>query len=407
MSLEASIKHISGFQATGVAAGIKPNQALDLALITSETPCVAAGVFTTNLVKAAPVLQNQAALQTHSDRIRAVVINSGCANACTGQLGTENALRTANLVAAQLNCEPEQVLVMSTGVIGEQLPMDAMEYGIDLAAAALGDDWQSASQAIMTTDTRPKLASITVETDEGSYTIAGICKGSGMIAPNMATMLSVIVTDAVVPASATQTYVQDAVEQSFNRIVVDGDSSTNDTVLLLVNGASGVQVDSEQSSSVFQQALNTLSQYLAKEIVRDGEGVTKFITLNVHGAVDDKAAQDIGHTIATSALVKTAFYGNDANWGRIIAAAGRAGVPFDPNLATLCFSVGEDEDAPSTLLVFENGTAADYSEEEALVILREPNVTVWLDCGQGTGNTQIWTCDLSHEYVTINAEYRT
>ena len=339
--ISPQIDSVAGFKAVGVHAGLKKDGSLDFTLVTSEVDCAAAGVFTRNKVKAAPVLLDMERLARNPAGIRAVATNTVSANACTGSIGLDNARSTAELAAAELDVSPDQVLVMSTGVIGTHLPMDKIARGIKLAGAALGSDWRAAAAGIMTTDTRPKLGSVTVERPGGSYTIAGIVKGAGMIAPNMATMLSVLVTDAELSASDAQAALRGANGQSFNRIVVDGDTSTNDTVLLLSNGMSGVSLASADELSEFQGALDALTSYLAQEIVRDGEGVTKFVTLDVVNAASEADAERIGQTIGASLLTKSAFYGSDANWGRIIAAAGRAGTEFEPDRSSLWLAAGE------------------------------------------------------------------
>ncbi len=404
-AISPSIDKVAGFQVAGVAAGLKKDGALDLALVVSESDCVAAGVFTRNKVKAAPVLLDMQRLAENPTSIRAVVTNSACANACTGALGLENARTTAGLVADALPVSAEQVLVMSTGVIGEHLPMGAIARGIALASARLSDDWAATAAAIMTTDTRPKLASLQVEGAGGSYTIAGIAKGAGMIAPDMATMLSVVVTDAALELGELQNALSTATQQSFNRIVVDGDTSTNDTVLLLANGQSGVPVEDADDLAAFQAALDALTRYLAQEIVRDGEGVTKFVTLDIVNAATVAAAEQIGQTIGASLLTKSAFYGSDANWGRIVAAAGRAGCDFDPDRSSLWVAAGESPPEPG-LQIFAGGMPADYQEAEAAAIMSAPAMTFKLDCGLGRGSATIWTCDISHEYISINGDYR-
>lgn len=407
VDVQEHIAPIRGFKVAGVHAGMKKAGALDFALIVSDVPCVSAGVFTTNQVKAAPVWLDMDRLARYPDKIRAVAINTTSANACTGQLGLENAAITAQWVAEGQDFEPEQVLLMSTGVIGTQLPMSLIKQGVERAYSALGVNWEQAARAIMTTDTRPKFASVQVMTPNGTYSLGGICKGAGMIAPNMATMLAVIVTDAVVTVQQAQTALSNAVNRSYNRIVVDGDMSTNDTVLLLANGMSRVSVDSPYEWAQFQGALIALCTHLAQAIVRDGEGATKFITIHVSGAEDDEAARKIGCAIATSALVKTAFFGHDANWGRIIAAAGRAGVAFRAEQARLWISPGEElfEDDKG-LLLFQNGLPSNYDERAATEIMSEPSIYVSLDCGLKDGSAIIWTCDLSDQYVAINADYR-
>ena len=402
-----SVDAVRGFQVAGVHAGLKKDGALDFSLVTSEVDCVAAGVFTRNKVKAAPVLLDMQRLDDNPHSIRAVATNTISANACTGALGLKNARATANLVADALSVVAEQVLVMSTGVIGTHLPMDKIARGVELARANLGADWRAAAAGIMTTDTRPKLGSVTVETEGGAYTIAGMAKGAGMIAPNMATMLSVLVTDAKLPLPDLRAALSAASHQSYNRIVIDGDTSTNDTVLLLANGMSGVTVASETELDSFQAALNALTRFLAQEVVRDGEGVTKFITLNIVNAESETDAERIGQTIGASVLTKSAFYGSDANWGRIMAAAGRANVPLDPDSAALWVAAGEAvaTDAPG-LEIFSGGMPTNYREEDAAAIMAEPSITFTLDCGLGAGAATIWTCDISHEYISINGDYR-
>lgn len=405
--INPSIDSVAGFRAAGVHAGLKKDGALDFSLVVSDVDCVAAGVFTRNKVKAAPVLLDMERVAANPQSIRAVATNTVSANACTGSIGLENARATSDMVADALHIEAEQVLVMSTGVIGTHLPMEKIARGVDLSSANLGSDWRAAAAAIMTTDTRPKLGSLRVETDSGGYTLAGMVKGAGMIAPNMATMLSVIVTDVALSTSAANAALQSATQESFNRIVVDGDTSTNDTVLLLANGQSGVSVTTDQELAAFQGALNALCRYLAQEVVRDGEGVTKFVTLDVINADSEASAERIGQTIGASVLTKSAFYGSDANWGRIVAAAGRAGTPFEPDSTSLRVAAGESpaDDQPG-LEIFSGGMPTDYQEADAAAIMAEPSITFTLDCGMGSGCATIWTCDISHDYISINGDYR-
>lgn len=408
--LQTAIKDVRGFKCAGVHAGLKKDGILDFALIVSDKDCVTAGVFTKNAFKAAPVLVNMEHLQTHSEKIRAVAINTISANAATGELGLANSRKMAQLVAQRINCKTEQVIVMSTGVIGTHLPMTKIENGIKNTFQQLGDNWGNAASAITTTDQFSKLASITVETEQGSYTIAGITKGAGMIAPNMATMLGILVTDAKLSSSQTQKMLTDSANLSYNRIVVDGDTSTNDMVVLLANGESGISLSSEEDESVFFEALIELSTYLAQQVVRDGEGATKFITIDVRGAESDTDAEKIAHTIAASPLVKTAFYGNDANWGRLIMAAGRSGIEFNPDRLSIWMAAGEKIDrdrGDCGLLLLQNGMKADYDENEATAIISHDSVYVTLDFASGDGEAIVWTCDFSHEYISINADYRT
>jgi glutamate N-acetyltransferase/amino-acid N-acetyltransferase len=403
-AVAVTVGQVNGFRASGAAGGLRKQGGLDVALVTSDRPCVGAGVFTRNRVKAAPVLLNMRRLEENPAGIRAVVANAGNANAATGQQGMAYAEATAAFVAEKLGCAPEDVLVLSTGVIGQQLNMEALKRGIEGTLDA-APDWEAAARAIMTTDTRPKLASVSVETPTGNYTIAGIAKGAGMIAPNMATMLGVIVTDAVLTPQQAQAGLQAANAISFNRIVVDGDMSTNDTVLLLANGASEVTLSNETDEMNFRLALSQLCIHLAKALVRDGEGATKFVTLLVTGAPDDASAQTIANTIARSPLVKTAFYGSDANWGRILAATGYAGVPIDPENMRVSIQSGEQPDGNGYVL-YDRGVP--HSDEvQAAAIMQSPSICVTVDCGVGHGEALVWTCDLSHDYISINADYRT
>ncbi|MFZ4826362.1 MAG: bifunctional glutamate N-acetyltransferase/amino-acid acetyltransferase ArgJ [Phototrophicaceae bacterium] len=408
-AVKPNIDAVMGFQVAGTNVGLKRDGIPDFALFVSATDCTAAAVFTTNHVKAAPVVVDMEHMQTHRERIRAVVANSKNANACTGEEGIAVTRQTAQAVAHALDCEPQQVLVLSTGVIGVLLDIERMKLGVQQGMPILGDDWASASQGIMTTDLVSKLASVSVTLPNGgTFQVAGVAKGSGMIAPNMATMLSVVVTDAALPADALQMVLNTVNQKTFNSIVVDGDMSTNDTVLLLANGASGCQLQTADDLAQFEQALYAVCRKLAQDIVRDGEGATKFITLNVKGCETDETARQIAHAIATSALVKTAFFGADANWGRIIAAAGRAGVPFSPDHSRLTIEGGElEHPTPAAVTIFAQGKPTAYSEADATAVMQQPNITIWLEGGLGTGQAQVWTCDFSYDYVRINGDYRT
>ncbi len=408
MSLSDQILPVKGFRVAGVSCGLKPNDLPDFALIVSDVPCVTAGVFTTNMVKAAPVLWGIARIANESDFIRAVAINTGCANAATGEQGLQNALATAKAVGDKLGVDEHQVMVMSTGVIGTQLPMDKIYKGIELAHNALGDDWETTAKAIMTTDTVHKMASVTVTTDKGSYTITGIAKGAGMIAPNMATMLSVIVTDAKLVVGQAQIALKEANEYTFNHITVDGDMSTNDTVLLMANGMSGHVIDSMYEYDNFTSFLSMICEQLAKSIARDGEGATKLVHVDVRGALDDLSARKIADAIATSPLVKTAIYGGDPNWGRIMAAAGRAGVSFNPDKARLSISTNIEINKLDShnLVLFEDGTGTNYDEEQAKAIFAKSEIFITLDLNMGQGDALVWTCDMSHDYISINSHYR-
>jgi len=388
-----------GFQAAGVACGLKRDGRLDLALIASDRPCAAAGLFTTNRVKAAPVLYDQAILAAPGATVRAVIANTGSANACTGDDGLARTQRTAAQVARVLGCAPAEVLALSTGVIGLPLALEPLERGLPVLHAQLSPEgWPAAAEAIMTTDTRPKLASLR---HPDGYSVIGIAKGAGMIAPNMATMLAVIATDARVDADLLQGALRRAADASFNRIVVDGDMSTNDSVIALANGASGVAVTDEDALA---EALAAVCAPLAQAIVRDGEGATKFVTLHVTGAADEASAAQVARAIASSALVKTAFYGADPNWGRILCAAGYSGVEVQPGRMALWLL---DSGQQPALQLVADGQPEDYDEPAAIALMQGPEWGVRLDLGLGEASTWVWTCDLSHEYVSINGHYRT
>ena len=393
----------AGFHAAAAAAHIKYADRLDLAIVLSNTDCAAAGVFTKNQVAAAPVLVDKETLGKGNCRIRAIIANAGNANASTGQPGLANARTTQQIAAANLGCDLDQVLLLSTGVIGVQLPMDRMQAGIESTAAHLSPGGgAAAAQAIMTTDTHPKHTAVQIKLPGGTVTIGGMAKGSGMIHPNMATLLGVVTTDALIAPELLQGILATAVNASFNRISVDGDTSTNDTVLLLANGASGVLIQDEVSRNQFQVALTHLCTQLAHMIVRDGEGATKFVEIQVTGAATEAEAHTIANTIATSPLVKTAFAGSDANWGRILAAAGRAGVAFDQNKAALWIGTA----VPDELQLVANSTPTAYQEAAAAAIFAQPEFKIRLDIGAGSQSTIVWTTDLTHEYVSINADYR-
>lgn len=393
-----------GFTAGATACGLRRSGALDLAMVVSKQDCAAAGVFTRNEVAAAPVILDREVLALSSDRIRAILANSGVANACTGPAGMEAARATQRTASASLGCEPAQVLVLSTGLIGAQLDADKVGRGIRQISEHLSVAGGSeAARAIMTTDTRPKETMLRVAVGGGEVTIGGMAKGSGMIHPNMATMLAVLTTDALVAPRDLADTLKTVVEKTFNRITVDGDTSTNDSVLVLANGASGVAIKDKQSLASFAEALEQVCQHLAMEIVRDGEGASRFVTLTVSGAADEAAALRVAKTIATSPLVKTAFAGGDANWGRILAAAGRAGVQIEQS--NLALWLGDEADGELQLV--EKGTSAEYNVSRINAILEAPEFAVRLDLGLGDAHATVWTCDFTHDYVTINADYRT
>jgi glutamate N-acetyltransferase/amino-acid N-acetyltransferase len=401
---------VPGFDTAGIAAGIKKNGAPDLALIASRVPCRAAATFTKNAFPAAPVEYDRRLLSLNAEAIHGVIINAGCANACTGTPGDANARRMAEMVEQALGANDHTIFVMSTGVIGVQLPMDELASGIPQVVAQLRPNaWAEAARAIMTTDTRPKLVTRTTQIDGQSVSLAGIAKGAGMIHPNMATMLSTIATDAAISQAMLQKALSAAVDLSYNRISIDGDTSTNDTVLLLANGMAGNAeiTGAGPAYDTFLAALVDLTTALAQAIVRDGEGVTKFVTVHVHGAKSDAEAHAAANTVATSPLVKTAFFGNDANWGRILAAVGRSGSTVDPARCALYVTGGPSagERMPELQLV-AGGTPLPYAEEDASARFAQPEIDVRVELALGDGKATVWTCDLSHEYVSINGDYR-
>jgi glutamate N-acetyltransferase/amino-acid N-acetyltransferase len=387
-----------GFRAAGVSAGIKANRGLDLALLVSDAPAQADAVFTTNRALAAPVVVSREHLARSGGIARAVVVNSGCANACTGDEGLQVARDMAAETARLLHCPPEQVLVASTGVIGVALPMEKIRSGLPDAFRSLGaDHGPSAARAIMTTDPFPKEAAAQIVIGGHDVAIGGMAKGSGMIEPMMATMLGFVTTDAAVPAPLLGRALREAVNDTFNAITVDGECSTNDCVIILANGASGASVD-EATYGAFAAGLTAVCRELALGIVRGGEGATKLVTVIVTGAASSGEARKAAKAIANSPLVKTAIHGGDPNWGRLIAVAGRAGVDFE--LSRAAVTIG------STVL-FRDGRPHDEGAPEAAQYLKGSELTVSVDLGAGRASSTVWTCDLSAEYVRINADYRT
>jgi glutamate N-acetyltransferase/amino-acid N-acetyltransferase len=380
-----------------VAAGIKPDRP-DLALLAADGPCAAAGVFTTNRAKAAPVVVSAEHLQSGS--ARAVVVNAGCANAATGAAGLADAREMARLTASAVGCSEREVVVASTGVIGVRLPMDKVRAGVPEAAKGLSrDGGPLAARAIMTTDTRPK--EVLTEATIGGTTVrvGGMAKGAGMIAPNMATMLAFFTTDAAMAPALLRQALREAVGGTLNRITVDGDTSTNDMAVVLASGAAGApRIDGEGPAlRAFTQALVQASSRLAEMIVRDGEGATRIAEVRVEGAHDVAEADRIGRTIAESPLFKTALHGGDPNWGRILAAAGRSGVEFDAGLVSIW--IGE-------VWVAEGGAARDYDEGVAHAAMVADPVRIRVHLGRGRASSVLWTCDLTRGYVDINAHYR-
>ncbi len=391
---------IKGFQFSAVEAAIKKPGRKDLALIYSEVSAKGCAVFTINAVKAAPVLVSMERIKSGS--VRAVVVNSGNANACTGEPGMVVALATSQLVADGLSIPVESVQVSSTGVIGVQMPMERISSAIPalidgLSSGTLDD----VAQAIMTTDTFAKMEARSATAGGVSYTVAGITKGSGMIMPNMATMLAFIMTDADIEASLLEKMFRRAVNTSFNAITVDGDMSTNDTCLIMANGMAGnpVIIESTPEATAFEELLNDVLLSLAKQIVRDGEGATKFVEICITGAVNDADAKLAAMSVANSSLVKTAFFGQDANWGRIFAAVGYSGAALDQSRLSLYF----DDICMARNGVFAGGDA----EQQGTAVLKKKDFTVTVDLASGNGSATVYTSDLSYEYVKINADYRT
>ncbi len=393
-----SIAAPKGYLAGTARCGLK-KAGEDLAIIFSERPAVAAAVFTQNLAQAAPVLVSKEHLRFRSHR--AIVVNSGGANACTGEPGLADARKTASIVADYFNCDVQEVLIASTGVIGVRLDLAKLESGIRTATAELSRaNGARVAEAIMTTDTRPKRAGKSLRLGGRPVTIAGVAKGAGMIHPNMATLLSFVTTDAAISKSALQAALKIAVSQSFNRISVDGDTSTNDTLAILANGAAENPPIAKANGSdfdLFTRALTEVCRDLAIQVARDGEGAKKLITIRVRQAPSEKEAHKIAETIATSPLVKTAIAGEDANWGRILAAAGRSGAKFD--VSKVDIKIGN-------LAVARRGGGLKFDEARALEILKRDEVTITVDLHQGSAEVTEWTCDMTEGYIRINADYR-
>ena len=403
--IEGGVTAAEGFEAAAAAAGIKYQGRDDMALIYSGIPCRAAGTFTTNVVKAAPVKWDQK-IVAEAPYVQAVVVNSGIANACTGAEGYGYCKETAEEAAKVLGVPETAVLVASTGVIGMQLPMDRLKKGISLLKEAKGEGTEkgtAAAKAIMTTDTIHKEIAVQVELGGKTVTIGGMSKGSGMIHPNMCTMLAFVTTDAAISKEMLQRAVSADVKDTYNMISVDGDTSTNDTLLVLANGLAGNPEITEENEDyrTFAAALNEVNTYLAKKMAGDGEGATALFEVKIVGAESKEQAVTLSKSVVTSSLVKAAIYGHDANWGRILCAMGYSGAQFDPEKVDLFF-----ESAAGRIQIIENGVAVDYSEEEATRILSEPEVTAIADVKMGTASAVAWGCDLTYDYVKINADYR-
>ena len=394
-----------GFLAAGVEAGIKYQNRKDMAMVYSKTPCRAAGVFTTNVVKAAPVLWDKEVVESEWEA-QAIVVNSGIANACTGKLGYEYCRETAGAAADALEISPQSVLICSTGVIGMQLPMEKMTEGVRMLAKAIKPGEEAgtdAAKAIMTTDTRNKQVAVKVTIGGKEVTIGGMCKGSGMIHPNMCTMLAFVTTDVNISKKLLQEALSADVQDTFNMVSVDGDTSTNDTLLVLANGQAENPEITEKGADydTFVEALHYVNETLAKKIEGDGEGATALFEVKVIHADNKEDAKTLAKSVITSSLTKAALFGHDANWGRILCALGYSGAKFDPEAIELYL-----ESSAGKILIFKDGMAADYSEEEATRILSCSEVTALVDMKMGEAEATAWGCDLTYDYVKINADYR-
>lgn len=403
--IEGGVTAAKGFEAAATAAAIKYKGRTDMALIYSTVPCHAAGTFTTNIVKAAPVKWDMEVVK-HAEYAQAVVVNSGIANACTGAEGYQYCLETAEAAAEALGIAKEAVLVGSTGVIGMQLPMDRIRAGVKVLAETKDGSLEKgteAAKAIMTTDTVKKEIAVQFTLGGKEVTLGGMCKGSGMIHPNMCTMLSFVTTDAAISKEMLQKALSADIKDTYNMISVDGDTSTNDTVLLLANGLAGNAEITEENEDyhTFLRALNFVNTCLARKMAGDGEGATALFTVKVIHAESKEQAVTLSKSVITSSLTKAAIYGHDANWGRILCAMGYSGAQFDPEKVDLTF-----ESAAGSMKIIENGVALDYSEEQATKILSEEEVIVIADVKMGDAEATAWGCDLTYDYVKINADYR-
>jgi len=387
----------SGFKAAGIAAGLKKKGKKDLGLMVSEVPATVAGVFTRNRVKAAPVILDRRRIKTGV--CQAIIVNSGNANCCTGEQGIRDAETMANLAASELGISEDLVLVASTGVIGESLPIEKIDAAIPTLVDSLKSEGiPDLARSIMTTDTVPKMLSAHGVVDGKTFTVTGVAKGAGMIRPDMATMLCFVCTDVKISSEILKEILVKAVNRSFNRITIDGDTSTNDTVLVMANGLSGAVIQSPAQKDIFQKILDETFLDLAKQLVRDGEGVTKLVEIMVRNALSDSDAQKVVDTVAHSPLVKTAFFGEDANWGRIAGAVGRAGVQIDPYKIDVYF-----DDVQMVKAGMGQGKTV---EAKATKVLKRPEFTVTIDLNSGSGSGSILTCDFSVDYIRINADYR-
>ncbi len=403
--IKGGVTAAKGFEAAGVEAAIKYKNRKDMALVYSEAPCKAAGTFTTNVVKAAPVLWDKDIVD-NSPAVHAVVVNAGIANACTGKQGYAYCKETAEVASKALNVPENSVLVASTGVIGMQLPMDRIAAGIEKLSDAKKAGLEAglmAAEAIMTTDTVSKEVAVSFDIDGVTVTMGGMCKGSGMIHPNMCTMLGFVTTDVAISKELLTKALKEDVVDTFNMISVDGDTSTNDTLLVLANGCAGnAEITAEDENyAKFKEALHYVNMTLAKKMAGDGEGATALFETKVINAKTKEDARILAKSVICSSLTKAAIFGHDANWGRILCALGYSGAQFDPEQLELFFEGGGKR-----IQIYKDGVATDYSEEEATVILSQPEVTVVVDMKNGTEEATAWGCDLSYDYVKINADYR-
>lgn len=403
--IDGGVTAPKGFLAAGLCAGIKKSDKKDMAMVYSTTPCQTAGVFTTNMVKAAPVKWDKYVVD-NAPFAQAVVVNSGVANACTGEEGYGYCMDMAQATGDLLHLPKEAVLVASTGVIGRQLPMDTIRKGIGMLSGALAEGREAgrlAAEAIMTTDTRSKEVAVETVIGGKTVTVAGMCKGAGMIHPNMATMLCFVVTDAAISHEMLQKALSSDVQDTFNMISVDGDTSTNDTVVVLANGQAGNEEITAEGADydAFYEALHYIMEGLSKKIAGDGEGCTCLFEVKVSGAKTKEEAKILSKSVVCSSLTKAAIFGHDANWGRILCALGYSGVTFDPELVDIWF-----ESSAGKLKIVENGVDTGYSEEFATEILSQEVVTALVDMKQGTESATAWGCDLTYEYIRINGDYR-
>ena len=403
--VDGGVTAAKGFEAAGVEANIKYKDRKDMALIYSQEPCKVAGTFTTNVVKAAPVLWDKDIVD-NSPYAQAVIVNAGVANACTGKQGFDYCSKEADKAAQLLNIPANSVLVGSTGVIGKQLPIDKVCSGIEALVAekaATLEAGHEAACAIMTTDTVSKEIAVTFEVGGKEVTVGGMCKGSGMIHPNMCTMLSFVTSDVAISKELLQEALSASIVDTYNMISVDGDTSTNDTCLVLANGLAGNREINEKGEDFdkFMEALNYVNTYLAKKMAGDGEGATALFETTVYNAATKQDARVLAKSVICSSLTKAAIFGHDANWGRILCALGYSGVKFDPEKIELYFAGKSGK-----IQIYKDGVATDYSEEEATKILSEPEVTVFVDMKMGNETASAWGCDLTYDYVKINADYR-